>query len=82
MRTPTSRKLRGRDSYVPRLRAAVFLQYGVTRCDDLRPGMESSFQVTPAQLALLTVPGKEEENLENLEEFGRGPGLCEKLPVR
>lgn len=38
-----------------------------------------TFQVSPAQLALLTVPGKEEENLAKLGELGRGPGLCEKL---
>ena len=39
----------------------------------------ASFQISPAQLALLTVPGKEEENLKTLAEFGGGPGICAKL---
>lgn len=37
------------------------------------------FQVSPAQLALLTVPGKEEENRLKLAELGGGPGICAKL---
>lgn len=38
-----------------------------------------AFQVSPAQLGLLTVPGKEEENRAKLTELGGGPGICAKL---
>ena len=37
------------------------------------------FRLTPAQLSLLTVPGKEQENLATLREYGGGTGICEKL---
>ena len=37
------------------------------------------FAVSPAQLGLLAVPGKEEENRLKLAELGGGPGICSKL---
>ena len=39
----------------------------------------SGFRLTPAQLAELTVPGREHENLAAFRELGEGAGICEKL---